>query len=609
MGEQEVNDRFIRWFSELKFNELPSAGILGVHLSALHQRHFPVPPGFIISPKVYRTFLENTKIRTHLLDKISAFEYADNEKRAQYSKEMQQLILNSKFPDNLLEAIQEAYEILNTDQTQQKGATATAMLILKNSYEPPFVAVRSTPSRTPENEHEPPVYLNIKGIVDLTNAIKNCYSALYTVKSLEDFISSGKQTELPTTAIFIQNMVQADRSATIHRNARKDEWIIEACWGLGNGISDGISIPDRYRVGKEHDLLTVLEVHIANKQRAYTRDSSGNNRMINLTSDLSSEQVLNAPEMLSIAKYAEQIKHIFDEPQKISFSISSEGTSILSSKPFYPKVEEKEVEQSIQEEISPDLETPELEKPEIEEVIENPLLGSPYILAHNAKHHSNLQNPMNLPQDTDQDTVHIKISSPEYADKQHLLEELSLISSFLNKTKKKGVIMIPDLTDLRVLNSLRNLSNESMQEHSEFGSIITLPAGIHLAKDFLNSGLKEIIVDEHALTASLLNKPIEQEIKEPHMATDSAIHYLSSQCAKHNSPIYLIPSPHHNLVHSIRRMHAHKLSGLIANPEDLALISMILSANHEYTRYHKKHIRNELRSQEDIEIQILKELS
>src|SRR3989338_5150071 len=189
---EEEGGSMIKWFSEHKISEVSMIGIQGMHLSRLYQNKFSVPAGFVLTTKVCKKFLNENKILPKIQDAVQQVSKMNDDELSRLSEQLSHLIAVGEFSKDFEEAVQEAYEILNTDQTQLSAAKASAFTILKNSYEPPFVAVRSSLIQE-EESGALPALMTVKGIEHVFGAIKTCYQSLVTPKQLHTLEAQGNQ--------------------------------------------------------------------------------------------------------------------------------------------------------------------------------------------------------------------------------------------------------------------------------------------------------------------------------------------------------------------------------------------------------------------------------
>ena len=82
---------------------------------------------------------------------------------------------------------------------------------------------------------------------------------------------------------------------------KNENVIIEAVWGLGEGIVSGMITPDTYLVSSS---LEILNKKIAEKKIAITRDSAGGKSVVKLREEKSSHQVLQEHEIKKLADIA-----------------------------------------------------------------------------------------------------------------------------------------------------------------------------------------------------------------------------------------------------------------------------------------------------------------
>ena len=326
---------FIKWFSELNKNSGNIAGGKGANLAEIYNLKIPVPPGFVITAQAYDYFIEKAGIKNKIYELIEKIDYEDTKKLDEISKQIRTLIIQSKIPLKMEEEILEAYEHLNAkDENLQKG---TALDILKSSTEPLFVAVRS--SATTEDLAEASfagqqdTYLNVKGNQNLIENIKKCFASLFTSRATYYRNKKGFKTEQASLAVVIQKMVDSDKSGVIFSKGplgKTDNIIIEAVWGLGEGIVSGRITPDHYVISKE---LKLINQKINEKKIAIKRTSSGDKTEAKLNPEKSNAQVLTGYEIKKLSDFALKLEEHYQKPQDIEFAIEKDEIYIVQTRP------------------------------------------------------------------------------------------------------------------------------------------------------------------------------------------------------------------------------------------------------------------------------------
>jgi len=333
-GREKID--FVKWFSELNKNSGPVAGGKGANLGEIFNLKVPVPPGFVVTAQAYDYFIEHAKIKKQIHETLDKLDYEDTKALDEAAEKVRELILKSKMPQEMEEGIIESYETLGTDQDFLKRGTAHD--ILKNAQEPCFVAVRS--SATAEDLAEASFagqqdsYLNIKGNSNLIKYVKSCFASLFTSRATYYRHKNGFQHDKVSLAVVVQKMVDSYKSGVMFSRDpayKKDHIIIEAVWGLGEGIVSGSITPDTYLVSQDYE---ILDIKIANKKIALTRDSSGGKKTVTLRDDKSKAQVLKTSEINKLAQIAKTLEEHYGKPQDIEFAIENDDVFIVQTRPI-----------------------------------------------------------------------------------------------------------------------------------------------------------------------------------------------------------------------------------------------------------------------------------
>jgi len=332
-----INDVYVKWFPELSNKDVQIAGGKGASLSEMYNNKFPVPPGFIISAQSFDYFLTKNNIKDKIKKAVKSIDIENTEELTKASKQIRTLIESQEIPENLKEEIVEAYKILSTEKINTKISEDT-LNILKNSYEPIFVSVRSSATTedlaTASFAGQQESFLNVKGERSLIEYIKKCFSSLYTPRAIYYRSKQGFSEDEALLAVVVQKMIDSEKSGVVFSKSPtgfSDNIVIEAVFGLGEGIVSGMIKPDHYIVSKE---LEIKDVQISEKKVAVVRTSSGNNEIVKLTPAKATRQVLTNAEIVEIAHYALRLEEHYKKPQDIEFALESGKAYITQSRPI-----------------------------------------------------------------------------------------------------------------------------------------------------------------------------------------------------------------------------------------------------------------------------------
>ena len=343
--------RNIVWLSEIGKKDIAIAGGKGANLAEIYNLDLPVPPAFVITIHAFTSFISASGIRTKILSIINTIDIENTEDLENKAKEIQNLITKADIEKELAEEITEAYFNLNVDEKSIEEASDDALNIISASKEPCFVAVRS--SATAEDSvdasfaGQQETFLNVKGNNELLDAVKKCWASLFTARAIYYRTRNKFSNETSYIALVVQRMINSEKSGvtfTINPSTNeKNEIMIEAVFGLGEGIVSGSIEPDSYILDKESLILKAKR--IGSKRIFFSRDSRGHTVKKQLPEDVQREQVLTGYEIKSLSNYAVKIEEHYKWPQDIEWAIESGRIYILQTRPVTTtKKEIKKVE-------------------------------------------------------------------------------------------------------------------------------------------------------------------------------------------------------------------------------------------------------------------------
>ncbi|MCI2414941.1 MAG: pyruvate, water dikinase [Candidatus Aramenus sp.] len=284
------------------------AGGKGANLGELVSFGIRVPPGFIITSKAYYYFISynnlNTKIK-EILDQEKDVEEA--------SKRIKELILKSKIPEDLEQAIFSAY-----DELAKRVGTEI------------LVAVRSSATAEDlENASfagQQDTYLNVTR-PELLNNVKMVWASLFNARAIEYRRAKGIDVEKVGIAVVVQKMVNS-RSAgvmfTLHpANGDRNFVVIESSWGLGEAVVGGKVTPDEIVI--EKSTLRIVEKRASHKTLKIYYDRV---QKKNVEAELKGEEAdkisLTDEEAIELAKLALKIEEHYGRPMDIEWAIDAD---------------------------------------------------------------------------------------------------------------------------------------------------------------------------------------------------------------------------------------------------------------------------------------------
>ena len=331
-----MGDKYIAWLSNLSKKDLSLAGGKGANLGEMSQAKFPVPGAFVVTTKAFHYFIKETKIQDQINEILRKVDVDESEDLMKKAEEIRGIITSTEIPEDLKKEIIEAYDNFNIDLDALKDSPG-ALAILKSSREPIFVSVRSSSTAEDlENASfagQQKSFLNIKGNQNLLDKVKEVFASIFTARSIYYRKKKGFESFVGI-AVIVQEMINADKSGVMFSNhpvKNNKEILIEAVFGLGEGIVSGKISPDQYLVSRD---LEIMKESITDKKIAIIRTAGGLTKVKQLTPEKSKERILKTYEIKQLAEYALKLEEHYKKPQDIEFSIEGENIYILQTRPI-----------------------------------------------------------------------------------------------------------------------------------------------------------------------------------------------------------------------------------------------------------------------------------
>lgn len=328
-----MEKRYVVWLSEISKTDVPIAGGKGANLGEMYNSKFPVPPAFVVTTNAHHYFMEATGLKEKINHLLSKIDIENTKTLDEKTKEVRELVIATKMPDDLKNEILEAYDTFNVDLSGIKGSP-DALAIMRTARESVFVAVRS--SATAEDLKEASFagqqdsFINVKGKDEVIEKVKAVFASAFTARAVYYRLKKGFDAYVGIAAV-VQRMINSDKSGVMFSvdPVKQDHILIEAVFGQGEGIVSGRIKPDSYVVSRD---LDILSEKIQDKKIAIVRDSSGITKTVTLNEEKSKQKVLRTAEIKELAEYALKLQDHYQHPQDIEFAIENGEIFIVQTR-------------------------------------------------------------------------------------------------------------------------------------------------------------------------------------------------------------------------------------------------------------------------------------
>ncbi len=293
-------------------NDAPDdAAIIGgkaAGLSRLIRHGAPVPPGFVLSAGVYWTYVEENGLADGIVGAASA---SDALARLQ----------SGTWPERLRSDVEAAHVVLMQDAGDVASAVRSSA-----TAEDGATASFAGQHRT---------LLNVRGVDAVLAAVLECWASLYSEEAVEYRRVRGVEEDRLAMAVVVQALAPAEGSGVAFTvdPATGDGAvvIVEAVWGLGEGLVGGLVTPDHYSIRKSDGGFVRREVSTQSLQ--VVPDDAGGIRHEDVPPELANSAVLSEEQAWELAQLAVRLEEQAGCPQDIEWAWAGGEFVILQSRP------------------------------------------------------------------------------------------------------------------------------------------------------------------------------------------------------------------------------------------------------------------------------------
>jgi pyruvate,water dikinase len=309
--------RVVSWLTELGKGDGALAGGKGANLGELLRTSLPVPPGFVVSTAAYRHFVAANSLQPEIERLAQAAPPDDLTSLTGAANAIGALFARSILPAEVAAAIREAYATLR---------------------EPP-VAVRSSataedlPGASFAGQME--TYLNIQGADALLAAVRRCWASLWTARAISYRARQGIAPAAVSLAVVVQELLAADAAGVLFTanpvNGRRDQMVIDGCWGLGESLVSGRVTPDHWVVSACTG--AVLEARVARKEVMTSRQEAGTT-LLPAPAALREKPVLDEAQVAELTDLGRRVGAHYGAPQDIEWALAQGRLYLVQARPI-----------------------------------------------------------------------------------------------------------------------------------------------------------------------------------------------------------------------------------------------------------------------------------
>ena len=306
-----MNREYIVWFDDPEACTVERVGGKNASLAemtrALIPRGIRVPPGFAVTVAAYRAFLEHNQLNEPVKQKLDALDEG-RLSLEQAGSEIRDLVLQSRLPEPLADAIRAAYAELG----RRCGNDAVDVAVRSSA------TAEDLPGASFAGQHES--YLNVVGAEAVLEAAVRCFASLFKDRAITYRREMGFEDARVGLSVGVQKMVRSDTAGAGVMFSIDTETgfphsaVLNAAWGLGESVVQGTVTPDEYVVFKpllsDTSLAPIIDKVVGAKESKVVYAAAGGRETETVQTTPGEQRafVLNDQEILQLARWAVDIE-------------------------------------------------------------------------------------------------------------------------------------------------------------------------------------------------------------------------------------------------------------------------------------------------------------
>jgi pyruvate, water dikinase len=283
-----------------------------------------IPKGFVITSAAYERFIEENDLQEEIDRRFQSADMNNMEKLFTLSSEIQQLIIRSRIPDDLVDSVKHAYHKLETDIKSKVTLALRSSALGEDTQESSFAGLYRSE-------------LNVS-FDSIFHAYKEILASKYSLQAIIYRLNKGFKDEDISMCVGCIHMVAAVAGGVIYtRNPvdmAEDSIFINSAWGLPKSVVDGSDACDLFVVSKKIPREIIHKKVNAKELKFICLPEEGVCRM-ELTGDKRNRASIDDKMVLDLSELAARIEEYYATPQDIEWAIAKDDAIyILQCRPL-----------------------------------------------------------------------------------------------------------------------------------------------------------------------------------------------------------------------------------------------------------------------------------
>ncbi|MDL1968800.1 MAG: phosphoenolpyruvate synthase [Deltaproteobacteria bacterium] len=322
---------FILWFDEISIGDVALVGGKNASLGEMYQKltskGVAVPHGFAITSYAYKHLIKTAGIENDVIEALAGLDTHDMKNLQERGKKIRGIIRNAEVPDDLRQAIVEAYKKMEEEYDSNVDVAVRSSATAEDLPDASFAGQQES-------------FLNIRGVDALIENCRKCFASLFTNRAISYRHDKGFGQFDVYLSIAVQKMVRSDAASSgvifsiDTESGFEDAIFITGSWGLGENVVLGVVNPDEYYVFKptlKEGKRPIVSKRVGSKELKMIYSSDPNDertvKNIDTTPDERGSYILSDNEIIQLAKWACIIEDHYQKAMDIEWAKDGDGVN------------------------------------------------------------------------------------------------------------------------------------------------------------------------------------------------------------------------------------------------------------------------------------------
>ena len=320
---------FILTLDQMEEGHGPMVGGKAVSLAAMHKNGIPVPPAICITVEAYLDYVASTGLRDQIVLDLyrKPFEEMRWEEIWDTSLRIRNAFLRTLVPADLREVLLKEFEL----QFRGRPVSVRSSAPGEDSSKTSFAGLHES-------------FVNVRGPEAILEHVRLVWASLWSDRALLYRQEIGLDVKKSAMAVIVQEMILGERSGIVFGKSPTDNAlsVIEAVYGLNQGLVDGTIEPDRWHLDRQTGKVVS---HFAAVRDQAMRPAENGIRLEALPPDLRDQPPLVETELSEVYSLCMRSEAIFHSPQDMEWTYRGRNLHTLQSRPITTDLQPNEDDQ------------------------------------------------------------------------------------------------------------------------------------------------------------------------------------------------------------------------------------------------------------------------